>query len=69
MAWVVQCPKHGKVIEEYHYDAIKKLELHSEEKRESGEQDKTILYELDEEQIRWEDREERIMSCSETMNN
>jgi len=32
MSWIVQCPKHGIVVEEYHFEAMRKLELHSKKK-------------------------------------
>lgn len=31
MSWVIQCPKHGKVISEYRYDGLARLEEHSKE--------------------------------------
>jgi len=29
MSWVIQCPKHGIVIKEYHFEALHSLECHS----------------------------------------
>ena len=68
MAWVVQCPMHGKVFEYYHFEALKKLELHSSEKRDYNNLGKTLLYEYDE-QTEWEGREEKLMSCAELKDN
>ena len=31
MSWVIQCPKHGKVITEYRCEGIAQLEAHSKE--------------------------------------
>ena len=31
MSWVVQCPKHGKVISEYRCEGTTQLEKHSKE--------------------------------------
>ena len=68
MAWVVQCPKHGKVLEDYHFEALKKLELHSKEEREYEEIEKTFLYEAEEQTI-WEAKGEKLMSCVELRDN
>ncbi|WP_067959275.1 hypothetical protein [Nitrosopumilus sp. Nsub] len=32
MSWLIQCPKHGAIIEEYHFKALKKLKIHSTKK-------------------------------------
>ncbi|MDH3312179.1 MAG: hypothetical protein OEM28_03410 [Nitrosopumilus sp.] len=68
MAWVIQCPKHGKVLEDYHFEALKKLELHSKEEREYEEIEKAYLYEIEEQTI-WEAKGEKLMSCVELKDN
>ena len=37
MSWVIQCPKHGKVISEYRCEGMAQLEEHSKEERTYGE--------------------------------
>ena len=36
MVWVIKCPNHGKLFEEYHIDALHQLELHSQEHEKPG---------------------------------
>lgn len=48
MSWVVQCPKHGVVVEEYHFEALHSLEFHSK-KTCSLKKERTFLFE----QIEW----------------
>ena len=31
MSWVIQCPKHGKVVTEYRCEGMVQLEKHSED--------------------------------------
>ena len=33
MSWVIQCPKHGKVVTEYRCEGMTQLEKHSKEKQ------------------------------------
>ena len=33
MSWVIQCPKHGKVLTEYWCEGMTQLEKHSKEKQ------------------------------------
>ena len=33
MSWVIQCPKHGKVISEYRCEGMAQLEEHSKEEK------------------------------------
>lgn len=47
MSWVVQCPKHGAVVEGYHFQAFRELELHSTEKCDSK-NNLSFLFELKE---------------------
>lgn len=47
MSWVIQCPKHGAVIEEYHFQALRELELHTKEKC-NFKDDVSFLFELKE---------------------
>ena len=68
MAWVIQCSEHGLVFEDYHFEALKKLELHSKEKRDYDEVEKTFLYEVEEQKI-WEVKGEKLMSCVELKDN
>ncbi|MBS1267711.1 MAG: hypothetical protein MAG458_00423 [Nitrosopumilus sp.] len=44
MSWVVQCPKHGVVVEEYHFEALHSLEFHSK-KTCSLKKERTFLFE------------------------
>lgn len=67
MAWVVQCPKHGAVIEEYHYEALRKLEIHSK-KNCDFKNYKTVLYELKEQDM-WEKREENLLNSLDLKDN
>lgn len=67
MAWVVQCPKHGEVIEEYHFEALRKLELHSK-KICDIKNHKTVLYELKRQEI-WERKEENLLNSLDLKDN
>ena len=67
MAWVIQCPKHGVVLEDYHFEAIQKLEIHSNE--DCGVSGiKTLLYEK-RAQTKWEAREECLLDSKELQDN
>lgn len=67
MAWVVQCPTHGAVIEDYHFEALRKLELHSK-KTCDIKKDSAFLFELKEQEM-WEKREEKLLDSLELVDN
>ncbi len=46
MSWVIVCPNHGRLIEEYHVDALHQLDIHSNE-QDKSKFGKTFLYELE----------------------
>lgn len=43
MSWIVQCPKHGRITKEYHFEALRELDSHSGEEKISS--DPCVLYE------------------------
>jgi len=67
MSWVIQCPKHGIVVKEYHFEALHSLEFHSK-KTCSLKKERTFLFEQIEQTI-WEAKEERLLDSKELADN
>lgn len=67
MSWVVQCPKHGSVVEDYHFQALHQLEHHSKKICEINE-DSSFLFESFEQEM-WEIREEKLLESLDLLDN